>query len=256
MRKGSFKGKVKTGRERKGSSSFKFDKSSSKELSKLVESKLKGVYQSGTIRKRIYSKSIAGNQSVYGEIVTKQNGDFFREWDPKRSKLGAAILKGANQLGIMPDKSVLYLGASNGTTVSHVSDVIGEGGVVFALDFAHRVMRDLIFLSETRPNIFPIFASAAEVDSFGPMIFPVDVVFQDIATRLQLDIFIKNCDAFLKDTGFGIFVVKARSIDISKKPKQIFKEVRSSLEKLYNIVDYRDLDPYEKDHALFVIKKK
>ena len=42
-------------------------------------------------------------------------------------------MKKANQIGIGPGYIVLYLGASSGTTVSHVSDIIGEKGSVFSL---------------------------------------------------------------------------------------------------------------------------
>ena len=33
---------------------------------------------------------------------------------------------------------VLYLGAASGTTVSHVSDVVGPEGMVYAVEFSHR----------------------------------------------------------------------------------------------------------------------
>ena len=50
--------------------------------------------------------------------------------------------------------------------------------------------------------------------------------------------------------------IKSRSIDITKKPKMIFKEVMKVLEEKMTVVDYRTLEPHEKDHALFVVKKK
>lgn len=46
-------------------------------------------------------------------------------WNPFRSKLAAAILGGIDQIHIVPGSKVLYLGAASGTTVSHVSDVVG-----------------------------------------------------------------------------------------------------------------------------------
>jgi len=78
----------------------------------------------------------------------------------------------------------------------------------------------------------------------------------DIAQKNQEEIFMKNINMFLKPGGFGLLALKARSVDISKKPKQVFKEVREKLEKQITIVDYRELDPFERDHCMFICKKK
>ena len=48
---------------------------------------------------------------------------------------------------------MLYLGAASGTTVSHVSDVVGEDGLVFAVEFSHRSGRDLINMAKKRTNV-------------------------------------------------------------------------------------------------------
>ena len=60
---------------------------------------------------------------------------------------------------------------------------------------------------------------------------------------------------FLKDKGYVLFTVKARSIDVTKHPKQIFIEVEKKLCKNLKIIDYKILDPYEKDHCFFVCQK-
>ena len=49
----------------------------------------------------------------------------YRVWNPFRSKLAAAILGGVDKIHIKPGAKVLYLGAASGTTVSHVSDIVG-----------------------------------------------------------------------------------------------------------------------------------
>lgn len=49
----------------------------------------------------------------------------YRAWNPFRSKLAAAILGGIDQIHIKPGAKVMYLGAASGTTVSHVSDIVG-----------------------------------------------------------------------------------------------------------------------------------
>ena len=62
----------------------------------------------------------------------------YRVWNPFRSKLAAAILGGVDKIYMPPGCKVLYLGAASGTTVSHVSDVVGPGGMVYAVEFSHR----------------------------------------------------------------------------------------------------------------------
>ena len=57
----------------------------------------------------------------------------------------------------------------------------------------------------------------------------------------------------MKD-GYALLAVKARSIDVTRKPREIFNEVRRELEKEAIIVDYRTLEPYQRDHAMFIIK--
>jgi len=49
----------------------------------------------------------------------------YRVWNPFRSKLAAAIIGGVENIWIKPNSRVLYLGAASGTSVSHVSDIIG-----------------------------------------------------------------------------------------------------------------------------------
>ena len=215
--------------------------------------KFKGIYDD---KGRYYTLNLVKGKSVYGERLVKDSGKEYREWDPTRSKLSAALHKKISQLGIYPGSSVLYLGASTGTTVSHVSDLVGETGIVFALDFSKRTTRDLMFLCKDRKNIAPILESAVHIDAFAGKACQVDAIVQDIAQRDQARIFLKNCDAFLKEGGFGILVVKARSIDVSKKPKQVFQDVRKLLENSITIVDYRELHPLEKDHCIYICKKK
>ncbi|MBW2965139.1 fibrillarin-like rRNA/tRNA 2'-O-methyltransferase [Candidatus Woesearchaeota archaeon] len=204
----------------------------------------------------LLTRNLVPGKNVYGEDLVTDNGVEYREWNPTRSKLGAAIAKQASQIGIYPGSKVLYLGASTGTTPSHVSDIVGEEGFVFALDFAPRTTRELVYLCEQRKNMAPILGDARQPQTYSQYVTLVDAVFQDIAQRDQAEIFIKNCDMYLKDGGFGLLAVKSRSVDIGKKPRQIFAEIRAFLESKITIVDYRELDPFEKDHCIFVCKKK
>jgi fibrillarin-like pre-rRNA processing protein len=134
--------------------------------------------------------------------------------------------------------------------------MIGKEGIVFAVDLSATVMRDLLFLCERRENIIPILESASHVNELSKRVCMVDVLFQDIAQRDQVGIFLSNVDVFLKDSGYGILAVKARSVDVNARPKAIFAQVKSQLERKVTIIDYRELDPFQKDHCLFIIKRK
>jgi fibrillarin-like pre-rRNA processing protein len=209
-------------------------------------------------KRLIYTKNLTPSKSFFGEELVREGGTEYRSWDVSRSKLGAAIKKGASQTGIKDKDLVLYLGASHGFTPSYVSDIVGKEGFVFCIDNAPRVVRDLVFVCEERINMAPILADANHPEEYKELVTKqVDVVYQDIAQRNQVEIFLKNCNAFLKKGGFGLLAIKARSVDVSKWPKEIFKEVRRQLEQSSMVmVDYRELEPFERDHAFFVCKKK
>ena len=52
--------------------------------------------------------------------------------------LAAAVIAGVDNIHIKPGAKVLYLGAASGTSVSHVSDIVGPQGAVYAVEFSHR----------------------------------------------------------------------------------------------------------------------
>lgn len=222
----------------------------------ITKSKIFEVYESQEGKRRqLYTINLVPSQNVYGERLIEENGVEYREWDAYKSKLAASILKGSPNIGIRKDDVVLYLGAASGTTASHVSDIVGNDGFIFAIDIAPRVMRDLIFLCYQRKNIAPILADANKVNIIKERISAVDVVYQDVAQKNQIGIFLKNVDLFLKEGGYALLAVKARSIDVTKQPKVIFKEVREKLEIDLTIIDYRELEPFQKDHAMFICRK-
>ncbi len=220
------------------------------------QSKIFEVYESKEKRRQLYTINLIPGNSVYGEKLINENGVEYREWNAFKSKLASCILKGSLNLGIRKNDIVLYLGSASGTTASHVSDIVGDKGFVFAVDIAQRVMRDLIFLCYDRKNIAPVLADANKVNELLERISSVDVIYQDVAQKNQIEIFLKNVDLFLKNDGYALLAIKARSIDVTKQPKQIFKEVKEKLEKSLAIIDYRELEPFQKDHCMFICKKK
>lgn len=224
-----------------------------KQKSKIQKSKLFEIYEDN---RSIYTINMIPGIKVYDEKLIKEKNIEYREWNPKKSKLAAAIKKGSPNIFIRKGSVVLYLGSASGTTASHVSDIVGREGFVFAVDPAPIVMRKLIFNCEKRNNIAPILADAREPEQYLDKTCKVNIIYQDIAQKNQLEIFKKNIDIFLKNDGYAMIAIKARSIDVTKNPRTIFKDVRKKLENDFIIIDYRVLDPFEKDHCFFIVKKK
>ena len=220
--------------------------------SRIRKHQLFEIYQDG---RRIFTKSILPGKVHFEERIFREHDEEYREFDPLHSKLAATIVKGCPNIGLRKGNVVLYLGASHGYTCSFVSDIVGKEGLIFALDHAPRVLRDLVFLAEDRENIVPIIADANQPATYLDKVSAVDVVYQDVAQRNQAEIFLKNCQLFLKKGGYGLLSIKARSIDVKQKPAILFKEARAMLEKELTIVDFRPLDPLEKDHCMIIVKK-
>lgn len=204
----------------------------------------------------LLTENLAPKKTVYGESIVKHEGKEYREWDPFKSKIAAAIKKNINQIGLQKGFKVLYLGAASGTTVSHVSDIVGKEGIVFAVEFSPTVCRELVFLAEERGNIAPILEDANQPQRYKGIVPQVDWLYQDIAQKNQKEIFIKNVELFLKPGSYCLLAIKAKSIDVAKPPKQIFKEIRTALSKELILIDHRELAPFQKDHCFFVLKKK
>lgn len=188
-----------------------------------------------------------GEGGVYNERMLGEA----RVWDPYRSKLAALYHIGTGvELG--PSLRVLYLGAANGTTVSHVADYTE---VVYAVEFAPRPMQDLIEVARRRRNIIPIMADAARPEAYAPLVEAVDLVYQDVAQPDQTAIAIRN-SMFLKPGGHLVLMLKTRSVDIRKDPGTVFHETIAALNGARLTVQERVwLAPYHQDHAAIVCIK-
>ncbi|MCY0882356.1 MAG: fibrillarin-like rRNA/tRNA 2'-O-methyltransferase [Acidianus infernus] len=228
-------------------------------IKSVKETKMENVfeceYEDGTTR--LCTKNLAPGYSVYGERLIKYNGIEYREWNAFRSKLAGAILKGLKENPVKKGVKVLYLGAASGTTPSHVSDIVEKEGKVYGVEFSPRVVRELILVAQRRPNLFPILADARFPQSYMPLIENVDVLYVDIAQPDQTDIAIYNAKIFLKEGGSLLLAIKARSIDVTKNPEEIFKEEASKLERSnFDVKQVINLDPYDKDHAMVLARFK
>ena len=203
----------------------------------------------------LYTANLVPGRAVYGEGLIREEGIEYRKWDAARSKLAAYLKRGGRAWPFQASSTILYLGAASGTTVSHLSDLCPKGSIV-AIEISPRVFRDLVSVAEARPNLIPILADATQPESYRSHVGPVDILYQDVAQRDQESIFLRNLD-FVRPGGTGFLAVKARSVDVAAKPPDIYAAVRDSLARSgLEIVDVRDLDPFEIDHALIVVRKR
>ena len=212
---------------------------------------IQGVFRD---KNKLFTENLESCKSIkiYNEKLITYKGKQYRSWNPYRSKLAAAILKGLNTK-IKPDSNVLYLGAATGTTVSHVSDIVKDG-VIYSVESSPIAVKKLIKVVEKRQNIIPILEDAFHPDRYSTFISTVDIVYQDISQRNQAEIFISNIKRFLKKKGLGVLMVKARNIDVSLKPEKAYELVCSKLkDEGIKIIDKIDLKPYEKDHAAIIV---
>ena len=195
---------------------------------------------------------VPGNQ-VYNEKLVQMNGSEYRVWNPFRSKLAAAIMNELEDFPFTEKSNVLYLGVSTGTTISHISDMVGQSGIIFGIEHASRVARDFLDrVASHRKNIVPIIHDARKPEEFFSVYKKVDAVYVDIAQPDQTDIAIKNCKLYLKSGGYLFLIIKTRSIDVTKEPKRVIEDETKKLESLFQIRQTIDLHPYDKDHAMVI----
>ena len=205
---------------------------------------------------KLYSKNLVPGNKVYGEKLITFQGEEYREWDPYRSKLAAMILENPLVNFLSSDLKCLYLGASSGTTISHLSDIVYDG-IIYGVEFAERSMRQLIQNINKRKNIIPILGDANFPEKYANSIFTnIDLVYQDIAQPNQAQIAIANCSYYLKDKGTLILAIKSQSIDSVQKPEKIFVQEKKIIEKAgYEISESFNIHKYAANHIILIIHK-
>lgn len=202
----------------------------------------------------IYTENAVPGTQVYGESVVEQDDVEYRRWDPHRSKMAAAIKKGLQTVPVDQDAEMLYLGASTGTTASHFTDVL-QDGIVYAVEYAPKIARDLVAMAENRDNVAPILGDARTPQDYRALCSTVDVIYQDVAQQNQIDILRRNAEMFLKDGGRALIAIKAQSISSSRPSEAVFAEAKEQLREEFNIVSGKKLAPFHTDHLFLVLER-
>ena len=204
---------------------------------------------------KLATENLVPGNKVYNEKLVIKKGTEYRTWDPFRSKLAAVIMNGLEEFPFKEKSKVLYLGASTGTTVSHISDIVGPQGKVFAVEHASRVARDLLDrVASHRNNIIPIIQDARQPKEYFSVYGKVEIVYADIAQPDQTNIVISNCKIYLKNSGYLFLVIKTRSIDVIQSPKKIIDDEVKKLQVDFDILQVINLEPYDKDHAMVIAR--
>ena len=197
--------------------------------------------------------NLTPGERVYGERLVQRGGIEYRTWDYRRSKLASAFLSGLDPGLIKPGDRVLYLGAATGTTVSHVSDIIGKEGVVYAVEFSPRMVRNLSLLANKRKNIIPILGDARYPNTYSDFVNEVDLVYEDVAQPFQADIFVENIKMFLAKEGKAFIAIKAKSISQVDEPRKVFDDQKKVIASAgIKISEEINISKYHKDHMVFI----
>ncbi|KAM6224222.1 LOW QUALITY PROTEIN: RNA 2'-O-methyltransferase FBLL1 [Rhynchocyon petersi] len=207
----------------------------------------------GRAEDALVTLNLVPGQPVYGErriTVTEASvKQEYRTWNPFCSKLAAAILGGVDQIHIKPRSRMLYLGAASGTTVSHVSDIIGPDGLVW-VEFSHRAGQDLVNVAKKRTNIIPALEDAWHPLRYRILIGMVDVIFTDVT---QSRIVALNGHTFPRNGGPFLISIKANCVDSTASAEAVFaSEVRKLQQENLKRQEQLTLEPYERDHTVLV----
>ncbi|KAH8204097.1 hypothetical protein TruAng_001779 [Truncatella angustata] len=225
-----------------------------------------GVFVSRGKEDHLLTRSFAPGIEVYGEKrITVENSEKgedgapvstkveYRVWNPFRSKLAAGIIGGIEKIYMHPGAKVLYLGAASGTSVSHVSDLVGPTGNVYAVEFSHRSGRDLVNMAQNRTNVIPIVEDARHPLRYRMLVPMVDCIFADVAQPDQARIVALNAHMFLKIGGGVVISIKANCIDSTAPAEAVFaQEVQKLRAERIKPQEQLTLEPYERDHCIVI----
>ncbi|HYK92873.1 MAG TPA: fibrillarin-like rRNA/tRNA 2'-O-methyltransferase [Thermoplasmata archaeon] len=207
-------------------------------------------------RPTYWTPGLGDPPEVYGERVVHREAGALRRWDPTRSKLGAALARGYDGPTPGPDEFWLYLGAATGTTASHVADLVGPRGAVFAVEKSLRSFSRLLRLADRYPNLLPLLADARECREYLPLVPPVDGLYADLAQPDQVAIVIENSQWFVKPGGLILLALKTASMGRLRTPRAHLDSALTELDPLGRVEESIALEPFHKRHYLVSVRTK
>jgi fibrillarin-like rRNA methylase len=202
-------------------------------------------------RTELFTETVGSLPPVYGERWVHDGRRSFRAFEPGRSKLSAGIVR--EWTGPVPTvgESWLYLGAATGTTASHVADLVGPEGRVYAVERSPRPFARLLALARRWPNLLPILADAREPRELSALVPPVQGVYADIAQPDQVSIVRANAELFLVGRASGVVLaLKTASMGRERDPAGHLAAAQQELAGRVDLVPPVRLDPFHRGHFL------
>lgn len=197
-----------------------------------------------------WTRTVGEPPPVYGERWIERGSGTLRAWDPNRSKLAAALEAGWK--GDLPEEgeSWLYLGAATGTTASHVADLVGPRGAVFAVERSPRPFRRLLGWVDRWPNVLPILADARGPLDYAQRVPMVDGIYVDIAQPDQVEISLDNARQRLRDGGAFLIALKTASMGRDAPAPVHLERAMASLAPSVDLDEPIRLSPWHRGHYL------
>jgi fibrillarin-like rRNA methylase len=200
-------------------------------------------------RVELWTETVGVPPSVYGERWGNRGTQVIRAFEPNRSKLAAAIVEGWR--GPLPrlGERWLYLGAASGSTASHVADLVGPSGTVYAVERSPRPFARLLAVATRWPNLLPILADARQPLAYADLVPAVDGLYADVAQPDQVEIVLANLDAFLRGPGSAAIVaLKTASMGRDRPPSAHLAAAESLLASQIELARSVRLDPFHRGH--------
>lgn len=202
---------------------------------KILPYQFEGIYILKSYKEFYVTKNLCPGKSSYGEeLISIENNnqienneensinkEEYRIWNTFNSKFGSSIEKGFNNIYIKPESKILYLGAGNDSysTISHISDIVGENGVIYAVEISEIRGLTLKNMAKNRKNIVSIIKDARKPFNYKDYIPTfIDCIFSDISEPDQAKIIGMNAQFFLKNKGGFVTIINANTIESSLIP--------------------------------------
>jgi len=214
----------------------------------------------------LWTRNAVRGVSVRGERRKTDSRIEWRSWDPTRSKVAAALLRTAKDPSqLLPETgaTVLYLGASYGSTCSHIHDQVcgagnHHGGQVVAVEISPRAMRELSELAKLRPGLVPVLGDARQPSQVTPYVRnQADWMHQDLSIADQAETFVRMADVFLRPGGTGLLSLKAASERTSDgdDDSRFAKAAKILRESDLEVIERINLKGLEEQHVVFLVRK-
>ncbi|KAL6517032.1 hypothetical protein OROHE_017992 [Orobanche hederae] len=179
----------------------------------VVPHKFEGIFVAKRKKKDIIcTKNLVCGEALHTDdliSVENENGTEveYRVWDPRNSKLAAAITRGVTDMWIKPGSRVLYLGDVCGiTVVFQLSDLVGSVGLVYVVGMCD----DIVNMANKRSNVVRIFGNPHLFSTYRMVVGMVDVLL-----RMSVNDVVLNAGFYLKTGGHYMIATQESKTNIN-----------------------------------------